>query len=82
MNENLYWEALRYEMGKVTFRGNTASEITQELEACALRVMKTVCKIVAEHAPVAKGTLADSFEVVPPGSALLDGKETYILDIG
>jgi hypothetical protein len=82
ISENLYWESLRYEMSQVTFKGNTAKEITKELEACAVRVMKTIRKIIADHAPVDKGTLEHSFEVVMPGDVLLDGDEKYILDIG
>jgi hypothetical protein len=82
VNENLYWEILRDEMGKVTFSGNTASEINQELEACAVRVMKRIAKLLEETAPVDKGTLSDSFEVVEPGSNLLDEDADYVLDIG
>lgn len=82
LNENLYWEILRDEMSKVTFNGNTASEINSELEGCSVRVMKRIAKLLEETAPVDKGTLADSFEVVKPGDSLLDEKADYILDIG
>lgn len=82
INENLYWEILRDEMGKVTFKGNTASEINQELEACAVRVVKRIAKLLEDTAPVDKGTLSDSFEVVKPGDSLLDKEADYILDIG
>jgi len=82
INENLYWEALRAEMEKVTFKGNTAQEITAELEACAVRVMKRIVKIVSATAPVASGALSDSFEIVEPGDTLLEKDVDYILDIG
>jgi hypothetical protein len=82
IGEKLYWEALRYEMSKVTFSGNTAKEITEELEACAVRVVKTIRKIIKQKAPKDSGALADSFEIVMPGDMLLDASESYILDIG
>ncbi len=82
VNENLYWEALRQEMDKVTFKGNTAREITEELEACAVRVMKRVAKIMSQSAPVGKGTLSESFEVVEPGDVLLERDVDNVLDFG
>jgi hypothetical protein len=82
ISENLYWEALRQEMSKITFSGNTAKEITKELEACAVRAMKTIRKIIAQHAPKDKGDLSKSFEVVMPGDTLLYEDENYILEIG
>jgi hypothetical protein len=82
LNENRYWEILKDEMGKVTFRGNTASEINSELEACATSTMKRIAKLISETAPVASGALSDSFEVVKPGDSLLDKKADYVLDIG
>jgi hypothetical protein len=82
VNEGLYHQILQDEMGKVTFKGNTASEINQELEACAVRVMKRIAKLLEDTAPVDKGKLSDSFVVVKPGDSLLDEDADYILDIG
>jgi hypothetical protein len=82
LNENLYWEIVKDEMGKVTFKGNTAHEITKELEACALRAVKRIRVLLEETAPVDRGTLSDSFVVVDPGDVLLEKNADYILDIG
>lgn len=82
LNEGLYWEILRDEMKKVTFKGTTASAITIELETCATQVMKRIRKLLEDTAPVAKGTLSESFVVVKPGDALLEKEADYILDLG
>jgi hypothetical protein len=82
ISENLYWEALRQEMGRITFQGNTARAIEKEMEDCLVRVATTISKIIAEHAPVDKGTLEDSFVVIKPGNSLLDEQADYVLDIG
>ena len=71
-NENQYWDVLKAELGKVKFKGTTAKEITEELEQCAKRAMKKVAQIIGDHAPVDKGDLSKSFQVVEPGDTLLD----------
>ena len=82
ISENLYWEALRQEMAKITFQGNTPQEIKREMELCVTRTAQTISKIIAEHAPVDSGKLEGSFVVVKPGDRLLDEEGSYILDIG
>src|SRR6266403_6068379 len=47
INENLYWEILKEELGKVKFKGPKASDITNEMESAAIRAMKRIAEIVA-----------------------------------
>lgn len=85
INENQYMEVIQKSLAKVRFKGNTAREITEELEAAATSAMERIAKIIHDNAPVDSGTLADSFEVVKPGSAILDNsdsKRILILDSG
>lgn len=84
INENLYWEALKDEMKKVKFSGTNAREITEELEACAVKVAKRIVKIISQTAPVAEGKLRDSFEVVEPDDNLLEEKDEFnrVMNVG
>lgn len=83
INENQYWEVLKLELKKVKFSGTNPKEITQELEAAAKRAVKTICQIIADHAPEDKGDLRKSFKPVNPGDPLLDigeGERTLIVE--
>jgi hypothetical protein len=72
ISEEVYWFILKDELGKVKFKGNTAKEITEELETAAKKAMKRIAKVVGENAPVDRGDLSKSFRAVDPGDSLLD----------
>jgi hypothetical protein len=75
INENAYWDALKKELSKVKFSGTNPKAITEELAAAGKRAMKICAELIADSAPVDKGTLRDSFKVVEDGDPLLDDSD-------
>lgn len=85
INENAYWDALKQELGKVKFKGNTPKEITEELQAAGKRAMKLCAQLIGDAAPVDSGQLSKSFRVVEDGDAMLDNSDdsrALVLDKG
>jgi hypothetical protein len=72
VNENLYWDILKQELGKVKFSSSNAKGITEELEKASLKAMKRIRDLIADTAPYDKGDLSESFQVVKPNDVLLD----------
>lgn len=83
VNENLYWDILKNELGKVKFKSTDAKGITKELEDASVKAMKRIRKIIADAAPYDKGDLSESFQVVMPNSILLDDDDSErLLKVG
>lgn len=85
INENAYWDALKQELAKVSFKGPGAKQITEELQAAGKRAMRLCAQLIGDSAPVDKGDLSHSFKVVEDGDPILDNSDdtrTLILEHG
>ena len=63
------------ELEKVTFKGTTKRETTEELERASIKAVERMAGTVSESAPVDSGQLSDSIRAVEPGDALLEENE-------
>ena len=85
INENHFWDALKDELSKVKFKGTTAKQITEELQAAGNKAAKRFIPYLEDSAPVDTGALSKSFKVVRDGDSLLDDSDdsrTLILERG
>jgi|ERR1700734_228169 len=75
IHENDYWQALKEELAKVTFKGPNAKDITEELQAASRRAMKICAQLIGDSAPKDSGDLSKSFVVIEDGDPILDDSD-------
>lgn len=72
IHDSQYWDILTEELNKIQFKSKTAQGITKELQHASKIAMMRCAVLVANSAPVDRGDLAASFEVIEDGDILLD----------
>ena len=83
IHENDYIQILKQELGKCKFDSTNPQDMTEELEAAAIRTVKRCAKLVQDTVPVYSGKLHDSIEIVEPDDVILeDNDDTRTLVIG
>ena len=75
VNEDQIWAGLERELEKAQFAQPDARAMTVELEARAEAAAERAREILVVHAPKDSGQLAESLQMVPAGSSILDDSD-------
>lgn len=73
VNDSIYLDIIKVELGKLEFKGTDALSVKQDIERTCIDIMQQIAHVVEEHAPVDTGQLSQSFRVVRPNDPLLQG---------
>lgn len=86
INEGLYWEIVREELGKISFSGGTGDSVLLEIKKASFRICDRVAEVIRDTVPVDTGALRASIvptfpndEIALPG---FDESEEFDPNIG
>src|SRR5580765_2524701 len=71
VNDSIYMDIVKVELGKLEFKGTDASSVRQDIERTCIDIAQQIAHVIEEHAPVDTGQLSQSFRVVRPNDPLL-----------